>query len=145
MRKTIRLICMILAFSFLLAFPVSAQTGNENRASMFFSAHNTFLSKVSENRFKICYDVTAVGIMDKLGVCEIELDRSPDGTNWELIATYEKTFYPVMVASNTASHSGYITYYTATPGYYYRAYVTFYAKDSRGTGKLSRMTATLHM
>ena len=109
--------------SFLIAIPVSAQGRIETRESMFFAAHNTFLSKVSDTRFKICYDVTAVDIMDRLGVCEIQLDRSPDGSNWELIATYEDTFYPALVVSNTAGHAGYITYRNATPGYYYRAYV----------------------
>ena len=135
----------MLILSFLMAIPVSAQTETEARASMFFSAHNTFLSKVSDTRFKIWYDVTAVGIMDKLGVCEIQVGRSLDGVNWELIATYDKTFYPAMVVSNTASHTGYVTYYAAQPGYYYKAYVTFYAKDSRGTGELSRYTAVLQM
>jgi len=145
LKNTIRGICLVLVLSFLMAIPVSAQTEAETRASMFFSAHDTFLSKISDTRFKIWYDVTAVGMMDKLGVCEIEVDHSPDGTNWELVATYNKTFYPAMVASNTFSHGGYITYYGAQPGYYYRAYVTFYAKNSAGTGRLSRMTATLQM
>lgn len=145
MKNTIRCICLILILSFLMAVPVSAQTEMETRASMFFSAHNTFLYKVNENRFKIWYDVTAVRTMDKLGVCEIQVGRSSDDVNWELMATYDKTFYPAMVASNTVSHTGYVTYYSATPGYYYKAYVTFYAKDSRGTGKLSRYTAVLQM
>jgi len=144
-KKAIRCIGLILALSILMAIPVSAQSEPETRASMFFVAHDTFLYKISENRFKICYDVTAVDIMDKLGVSEIQLDRSADGTNWELIATYNKTFYPALVVSNTGSHTGYITYYNATPGYYYRAYVIFYAKDSRGTGGLPRYTAVLQM
>ena len=145
MKKRIRCIGVILVLSILMAIPVSAQSGVETKASIFFIAHDTFLSKVSDTRFKVWYDVTATGTMDYLGVCEIEIDRSLDGENWSLIATYNKTFYPAMVASNTVSHTGCITYYNATPGYYYRAYVTFYAKDSRGTGELSRMTATLQM
>ena len=145
MKKGIRIVCVILVLSILIAIPVSAQTGDETRASIFFSAHDTYLSKVSENRFKVWFDVIAVDRMDYLGVCEIEIDRSSDGQNRSLIATYNKTFYPAMVASNTVAHGSYITYYNATPGYYYRAYVTFYAKNSRGTGELSRMTATLQM
>lgn len=145
MKKATRFICLILVLSFLVGIPVSAQTENETRASIFFSAHDTFLSKISDTRFKICYDVTAVGTMDELGVCEIQVDHSADGVNWELVATYTDTFYPAMVASNTWTHDGYITYYGAQIGYYYRAYVIFYAKNSRGTGELARYTATLQM
>ena len=145
MKKGIRFVGLILVLSILMTIPVFAQTGVETRASIFFSAHDTFLSKVSDTRFKVWYDVTATGTMDYLGVCEIQIDRSLDGSDWDLIATYEETFYPAMVASNTGSHTGYITYDNATPGYYYRAYVTFYAKNSRGTGELSRYTQTLQM
>ena len=145
MKKATRYICIILVLSFIMAIPVSAQGGTEPRESAFFAAHEVYLSKVSENRFKVWYDVTATGIMQKLGVSKIEVDHSPDGQNWELVATYEMGYYPAFVVSNTASHSGYLTYYGATPGYYYRAYVTFYAKNSSGTAKLSRMTATLRM
>ena len=145
MKKFTRFICWILAISSLMTLSVLAQTGVESRASDFFAAHDTYLEKISENRFKIWFDVTGTDIMQILGVCEIEVDRSPDGANWELIATYEKAFYPAMVASNTCSHASYITYSNATPGYYYRAYVTFYAKNSTGTGKRFRYTATLQM
>ena len=131
--------------SFLVTNPVSAQSGIETRESLFFAAHNTFLHKTESNRFQIWFDVTATGIMQKLGVCEIEVDHSPDGQNWELVATYDMVYYPAMVVSNTASHTSYITYYGATPGYYYRAYVTFYAKNDIGTGKRPRYTAVLQM
>lgn len=145
MKNFIRLCCIILAMSFLLSIPVSAQSNVGTRESAFFAAHATHLSKTAENRFKIWFDVTATGIMQKLGVSKIAVDRSSNGTTWEEIATYEMVYYPAMTASNTASHTSYITYYGATPGYYYRAYVTFYAKNSSGTGKLNRYTAVIQM
>lgn len=145
MKKATYYICFILVISFLMSVPVSAQTEIETRESMFFAHHATVLEGISDTRFKIWYDVTAVGTMDELGVCKIEVDHSTDGANWEEVAEYTDTFYPAMVASDTFTHTGYITYYGAQPGYYYRAYVTFYAKNSLGTGRLSRYTATLQM
>lgn len=145
MKRFARYISLVVALLLIIATPFSAQAAAETRASDFFAAHDTFISKVTENRFKVWFDVTATGTMQKLGVREIEIDRSIDGSNWESIAYYDSAFYPAMIASNTGSHTSYITYHAAVPGYYYRAYVTFYAKNSSGTGRLSRLTATFQM
>jgi hypothetical protein len=83
--------------------------------------------------------------MDELGVSSIEVDRSPDGENWTLIRTYDADDYSQMIRENTGSHEGCITYRYATPSYYYRAYITFYAKNSAGSGKRFRYTAVLQM
>ena len=145
MKAFTRCVCFILMLSMLVVTPISAQGVTEPRASLFFSAHDTFLSKVNENRFKVWFDVTATGTMQKLGVSKITIDRSTDGTNWEEIAHYDMAYYPAMTASNTGSHTSYITYHAAVPGYYYRAYVTFYAKNSIGTGERNRYTAVMQM
>ena len=39
-----------------------------------------------------------------------------------------------MVDQNTSSYAGYVTYSGASSGYYYTAYVTFYAKNSLHKG-----------
>ena len=145
MKRYKRYICFLLVISMLIGIPVAAQSEIEPRESAFFLSHDAFISKVTENRFKVWFDVTAAGTMQKLGACEIEIDRSTDGSNWELIASYDSAFYPAMIASNTCSHTSYITYHAAVPGYYYRAYVTFYAKNSTGTGKLFRYSAAFQM
>lgn len=145
MKKSLRIICLVLVVSLLLAVPVSADTGNLARGSAFFGAHDTYIYKVSSSGFQIWFDVTATSRMDKLGVWEIELDRSPDGEDWELIKTYNRLVYTQMLCDDTYAHGGYVPYANAISGYYYRAYVTFYAKDSTGSAKLFRYTAVVQM
>ena len=47
-----------------------------------------------------------------------------------------------MIDDNTAFHAATLTC-TKTSGYYYRAYVEFYAKNSTGTGELNYYTAKI--
>ena len=145
MRRQIRTICMVLVGCLVFAFPVSAESGSQPRASLFFAAHDCFLYKVDSSTFRICFDVVATGTMYELGVSSIEVDRSADGVNWSLIRTYDADDYPQMICENTGSHDEEITYRYATPGYYYRAYITFYAKNSSGSAKLYRYTAVMQM
>lgn len=71
-----------------------------------------------------------VATMDVLGVSEIIVYRSADQQSWTKMRTYSMENYPQMVAYNTTSHIDYVTYIYATTGYYYRAYITFYAKTA---------------
>ena len=50
-----------------------------------------------------------------------------------------------MVAQNTSAHGGYVPYNFATAGYYYRARITFYAKNSTGVGELDEYTEIIRM
>ena len=146
MNKCTRFICLLLAMCLIVAVPVSAEMVTEPRASAYFAIHNTFLYKTSTGSFEIWFDVTAnATTMQILGVSSIEVDRSPDGVNWSLVRTYDAEDYSEMLCENTGSHAGYVTYNYATPGYYYRAYVTFYAKNSSGSAKLFRYTATIQL
>lgn len=147
MKKTVRFICMILICSLLLAVPAQAESIVEPRASSFFSSYGTDLYKTSSSSFQIWFDVIANAgtSMQELGVSEIILYRSADQQTWTKIKTYIKGSYSQMVALNTQSHEGYVSYNFATPGYYYRAYITFYAKNSTGIGERYVYTEILRM
>lgn len=146
MKKLARVVCMILVCSLLLAVPAQAESVVESRASAFFSAYGTDLYKTSSTSFQIWFDVVSnVVTMDVLGVSEIILYRSADQQNWTKIKTYIMESYPCMVAQNTSSHDGYVSYNFATTGYYYRAYITFYAKNSTGIGERYVYTEILRM
>lgn len=143
MKKAVRLVCMILVCSLLLTVPVQAA---EPRASYFFSSYGTDLYKASSSSFQIWFDVVAnVATMDVLGVSEIIVYRSADGQSWTKMQTYTMDNYPEMVEQNTEEHVGYVTYNYATPGYYYTAYITFYAKNSMGIGERYVYTEILKM
>ena len=146
MKKLVRFVCIILACSLLLAVPAQAAETAEPRASYFFSYYGTDLYKTSSSSFQIWFDVTSnVVTMDVLGVSEIIVYRSADQQSWTKMVTYKMENYPEMVAQNTEDYAGYVTYYYATPGYYYTAYITFYAKNSRGIGERYVYTEILQM
>lgn len=145
MKRFTRLVCMILVVCLVAAVPVHAESQVEPRASAFFSSHSAYISKASSTLFYVCFDVTATGKMDELGATSIEVERSPDGENWTRMRTYRSDVYTDMLCKNTSGHGGYVTYSMATPGYYYRAYITLYAKNSTGTGIRYRYTQTVLM
>lgn len=146
MKKAFHFACIILVFSLLLAIPAKAETVAEPRASVFFSSYGTDLYKTSSTSFEIWFDVTAnVYTMDKLGVSEIVLYKSADQQSWSQIKMYSMNAYAVMVRENTTSHEGHVDYNFATAGNYYRARITFYAKNSTGIGEKDVYTEILRM
>ncbi len=146
MKKLVRCICIILACSLLLAAPAQAASVVESRASAFFSYYGTDLYKTDSSSFQIWFDVVSnVVTMDVLGVSEIIVYRSADQQSWTKMRTYTMDNYPEMVAQNTVGHGGYVTYNYATTGYYYTAYITFYAKNSTGIGERYVYTEILRM
>lgn len=146
MKKLVRVICMVLVCSLLFAVPAQAASAAEPRASAFFSSYGTDLYKTSSTSFQIWFDVVSnIDAMDVLGVSEIILYRSADGQSWQEIKMYSMNAYANMVAENTESHDGYVPYNFATSGYYYRAYITFYAKKGNGTGERYVYTEILKM
>ena len=147
MKKTGRFVCLILVVGLLLAVPAQAAETAGSRASTFFSSYGTDLYKNSASSFQIWFDVmaTAGSSMQVLGVSEIIVYRSDDQQSWTKVRTYTMSGYPQMVAQNTTSHGGYVTYRYTTTGCYYRAYITFYAKNSTGIAERYVYTEILRM
>lgn len=126
----------------ILAIPVSAAEDTIPRASNFFAASSTYLWRTSSTTFQVWFDIDAVGRMDELGVSEIKVQRSSDRVNWSTMVTYTSNLYPHLMDYSTSAHYGYVTY-TGSPGYYYRAMVTYHAKNSSGTGKMYEYTSSM--
>ena len=146
MKKTVRTLCIILVLSLVFAMPVYAENTVEPRGSIFFASYGTDLYKVSSTSFEIWFDVDSnVAMMDVLGVSEIVVYRSADQQNWTEAGTYDMDDYPEMTDIYSYSHTSYVTYDDAIPGYYYRARVTFYATDYRGVGERDVYTEILAM
>ena len=147
MKKLVRFVCVILVCGLLRAVPAHAAEIAEPRASAFFSSYGTDLYKTSSSSFQIWFDVVANAgaSLQVLGVREIILYRSANKENWTKIRTYTMENYPQMVAQNTTSHGGCVTYNYASTGYYYTAYITFYAKNSSGIGERYVYTEILKM
>ena len=147
MKKTTRFVCMILVFALFLALPAQTVNAAESRESAFFAAYDTDLEKTGTKSFRIWFDVDANSgtNMQQLGVSEIVVYRSADKQSWTRMTTYRKSIYPQMIAYNTISYVNYVTYANAIPGYYYRAYVFFYAKNSTGVAELDEYTEIIKM
>lgn len=140
MKRKIQFASLLLVVVMLLSFPVYAE--GQSRASNFFVVTSTYIEKVSGTTFEVWFDVTAKSLMDELGTSTIKVQRSSDGTNWTTMKTFSKSNYSQMIDEDTVWHGDCVTY-TGTTGYYYRAKVTFYAKNDSGTGEYTMYTSTI--
>lgn len=147
MKKFVRLICLVLACSTLFAIPAQAASTADSRASAFFSSYGTDLYITSDTSFQVWFDVTAKAGSDMqiLGVSEIIVYRSADQQSWTKMRTYSASSYTNLLAANTGCHGGCVTYNYATPGYYYTAFITFYAQNSTGIGERDVYTEIIKM
>lgn len=134
MKRLTQLVCLLLVASVFLTIPAQAAT----RGSDYFAAHSCYLWEISDSEFEVCFDVTAVGGMDKLGVSEIKVQRSANGVSWETVATYNDYY-----SYGSSFHSDEIPFTSVKSGYFYRAKVTFYAKKGNGVAEYTDYTSSL--
>lgn len=132
MKRFVQFVCILIIMAMILAIPAMAA----EQASQFFISHSCYLWEISDNEFKVCFDVTAVDAMDILGVSEIKVQRSTDKSNWETVQTYAGIY-----GYGVSYKSGNVTYSSATSDYYYRAKVVFYAENDSGIGKYTSYTS----
>lgn len=132
MKRLVQCISLLLVMAMLMTIPAFA--AGTPKASRYFIRTSTYLEKTSGTTFDVWFDVTATGTMQELGVSTIKVQRSSDNSTWTTMKTYSKADYSQMTDDNTVAHDDCVTY-TGTAGYYYRAKVTFYAKNSSGTGE----------
>jgi len=141
-KRFLKITSLVLAIVLVCAVPVCAEEEASSRTSAYFLAHDLYLSKKTSTKFQVHFDVDAMNIMDELGAKTIKVQRSPDGSTWTTMFTYSREYYPQMICENTGSHAAYVPY-TGTVGYYYRAKVTFYAKNSNGSATYTLTTKKL--
>ncbi len=132
MKKAIRNLCLICAMLMVFTMPTSAEESC-TYTNRFISSYDSFITVPSGNTLKIWFDVVGNGTMDEIGVQGIWLERSSNRTEWTTVKIFYPEDYPQMVCRNTGIAYDYVTC-NVISGYYYRAYVTFYAQDSRGMG-----------
>ena len=143
MKKLFKVICVILAIVSIPSMSVCADESG-TYASAFFASYDSSIRHPSGNAIQIWFDVVGNGGMDEIGVSSIELERSSDGNSWSSVKIYLPEDYPQMICEDTSIAYNYVPYY-GTYGYYYRAFVTFYAKNSRGVGYMYEYSETLYL
>lgn len=144
MKKILRSICVFMAIALTMAVPVSAEEVS-TRSSSFIAAYSASICKASETQIEVWFEVIGTGMMDEIGAREIKIQRSASGTgNWITVRTFYGVNHSNMICDDTYAHYSYVTY-NGTPGYYYRAIVTIYAKNDTGTGATYAYTKVLKL
>lgn len=141
MKRFIQIICLIIVFSVIVAVPAYASEQSQ-RASNYFSSFKAYCYESSSTQLGVYFCVISIGEMDELGASTIKVQRSSNGSTWETVKTFTKDNYSQMTNTDTSSHAATL-YCTKSSGYYYRAYVEFYAKNSTGTGYYYYYTAKI--
>lgn len=131
MKRLVKTVCVIVSVVLLLAVPVSAQTPAAPYSSTIFISNDSYIVKASSVQMKIWFEVVALDTVSELGVSYIKIQRSQDGASWETMKEYYPYTYTKMIGYDVGEMADYVTY-TGTPGWYYRAYVVFYAKNYSG-------------
>lgn len=144
MKRFSQILSLLLVFVMCFSTVAFAAEVPDTRASNFFWTSSVYFWNTSGRNYEIWFDVTAVGSMYELGASKIVLERSTDEEDWETVRTYYKEDYSQMTRSSTTSYANCVSF-TATTGYYYRAIVTLYARNSSGTGTMREVTATLDL
>lgn len=151
MKRFKRFVCLLLIAAMFVVTPAYAAEevvtaeGADVRSSSYFLCSSVFLHKTSATSFEAWFDVGAMGIMEELGATVIKIQRSADGENWVTMRTFRSSTYSGMICENTAAHTYGAAYTSATPGYYYRAYIVLYAKDENGYAEMYRYTSVMQM
>ena len=86
MKRFIRIVCLVIVLSFLVAIPAYA-TEQTPRASDYFGAYSAYCYEASATKLEVYFTVIAVSEMDELGVSTIKVQRSSDGINWTTVPT----------------------------------------------------------
>lgn len=146
MKKITQCICLLLAFSMLLSTNVFAAEYSTPRASNFFWNSSVYLYRASSSSttFEAWFEVACLGTMEEVGASTIKIQRSSDGVNWTTIKTYTKEAYSNLIDTNTGTHAACVSY-TGTSGYYYRACIVLYAKNSSGIGEMTEYTSSIRL
>lgn len=133
MKKFIQIICLLVVISTLVAIPAYA-TEQSERASLYFAAYRAYCHAASSTTIEVSFNVIGASVMDEIGASEILVQQSSDQINWTTVKTFSRAYYSEMIATNRGTHGATLSC-NVDSGYYYRAFVTFYAKNSSGFGE----------
>lgn len=143
MKRLTKSICILLVLVMILTMPVHAEEQSA-RSSSYFAAFQLYIRCSSGTQLKIWFDITGTGMMDKIGVSEILLQRSVNNATWTTVKTYTPEDYPQMFNYNSSGCVNYVTY-EGSRYYYYRAYITMYAEKSSGWAEMYEYTSPIRI
>lgn len=143
MKQFSRLVCVVMAIAFLFCVPASAEEATPY-SSAYIASYDSFIYPVTSLTFEVWFDVVGAGTMLEIGAKSIRIDRSADGVHWTAVKTFLPEDYPNMIHTNTCAAYDCVRY-TGAAGYYYRAYVKCYARNSTGSGAMYDYAETVYL
>ena len=142
MKGMFRIGCLILAGLLLLPTAAYAEEAS-TYGSNYFSAMQTYIYEADDGQLGVWFYVIAKREMNKVGADYIQVERSRDKSSWTAVKTFHDENNPNMLEEYRYSY-GSSVFFTPTPGYYYRAYVRFYAKEGTATATYSCYTSSFY-
>jgi len=137
-------ICLILSLVLLLAIPAQAAENSNARSSQYFTASAVYLHKTSAKTFEAWFEVTATGLMDKVGAKEIKIQRSTDNATWSTVATYSMSDYSSLIREDAVGPEARVSS-TGPSGYSSPAYYKLSAEDETGIGTRNRYSSSIYI
>ena len=146
MKKILTIVSIVLVISMISCSVIAAEGEVVSPyASAFFTSTTASLYSIDEDTFGVWFDALGKYKMDAIGASSVKIQRSATGTSsWTTVKTFSSAAYSNLLSYNTVYHGDYVTY-TGTPGYYYRAYVIFYAEKGGNTGRYASYTDVIHL
>lgn len=134
MKKTFKsLISIILVCATICSYTLAFDsTYGIPRASDFLSSYDAWINTTSNGILLINFDLDATTTMTRLGTSEIVVQKKLSNGNWLGIQSYYGINTPSMVGYDRGEYGNTITF-NGAPGTEYRAKVTFFAENSKGS------------
>ena len=131
-RKATRFISVLLVFA-LISGGVSATVELvQPLASDYITSCTAKIISYGDGEFVVDFSIIGRNTMLSIGVTEIEIQWSLNGTSWNDGESILASEYPSMLGTNRIKYSSSVPF-TGVEGRYYRAYVTFYASNASGS------------
>lgn len=126
MKKTMRVIAVVLVLISVLSIPVQAED-IEPRASYYIASYYANIIPQGDGKIKIDFTITGTGEMTQIGATLIEVYDANGG----FVKAFRRINYSNMIEKNTFYMRSNLTY-SGTSGTQYYAKVTFYAENADG-------------
>lgn len=111
------------------------------QSSLYLSDYNAWVTASGSGSVEVGYSVNATRTMTSIGATKIVIQQK-SGSSWVAVKTYYSSTTSKLLASNTNSMAGCITY-NGTSGNTYRAIVTVFAGNSSGSGSATVTTGSV--
>lgn len=140
MKRRIRIIALILAFSLVMTVTAAAESTivpDDSKSTLYITSMTVTLTAQSYGIMKVTYSVNAAYVIDRIGALQVRVYES----NGTLAKIFSSIDYPSLTSTNTSHHSGSILY-GGIPGKSYYAMVVFTAEDNGLSEVMTSSTGT---